>query len=162
MLDRHEGWRVLAHVRIDPPPTDWRDQLARQLGERPRRIGPWAELALYGARACLDAAQEDRLPSNVSLRVASLTATCATVKTVAEQARAGVPMPFTFMQSQPSQTLAALSRHLGWQGDARFIAARSREAVLQLALAESGSDGLMLGWVEEDRCSEWWRLVQAT
>lgn len=32
-----------------PPPADWHEQLAQMLGAKPRRIGTWAELGLYGA-----------------------------------------------------------------------------------------------------------------
>lgn len=33
-----------------------------------------------------------------------------------------LPMPFDFLQSQPSQMLAALSLYLQWRGDATFVA----------------------------------------
>jgi hypothetical protein len=65
------------------------------------------------------------------------------------------------MQSQPSPMLAALSQHLGWQGDARFTLSRDPQALLQLAQGECSDQGLLIGWVEEDRRSEWWRLVPA-
>ncbi len=153
------GWRMLSHVVVDPLPADWREQLATRLGQRPRRIGPCAELALYGARLCLDAAQEAVLPTGVQLRVASLNGPLSATRAVAEQASTGVPLPFSFMQSQPSQMLAALSQHLGWQGDARFTLSRDPQAVLQLAQAECGTGGLLIGWVEDGRRSEWWRLA---
>ncbi|MEO8154189.1 MAG: hypothetical protein ABI605_14050 [Rhizobacter sp.] len=152
-------WQALAHILVDPLPADWREQLAKRLGHRPRRIGPWAELALYGARLCLDAAQETHLPAGVQLRVASLSGPMSATRTIAEQARTSVPMPFTFMQSQPSQMLAALSQHLAWQGDARFTLCRDRFALLQLAQHECGEGGLLIGWVEEDTRTEWWRLA---
>ena len=166
---QHEGtpvsaathrWRIQAHVAIDPLPADWRERLAQRLGERPRRIGPWAELALHGALSCLDAAHEESLPAGALLRVASLSGPIAAARAATQQAQSGLPMPFTFMQSQPSQMLAALCRHLVWQGDARFIVCRDREALLQLALQESGAAGLLIGWVEEDRSTEWWRFVR--
>lgn len=152
-------WHTLAHIVVDPLPSDWRAQLAERLGQRVRRIGPWAELALYGARLCLDSAREAALPSGAQLRVASLAASLSAARTVTEQARFDLPMPFVFMQSQPSQMLAALSRHLAWQGDARFTLCRDRHAVLQLAQLECSTAGLLIGWVEEDRCTEWWRMV---
>lgn len=153
------GWRTLAHVVVDPLPADWRDQLAQRLGQRPRRIGPWAELAVYGARLCLDAAQEPVLPAGAQLRVASLSGPMNATRAVAEQAVAGLPLPFSFMQSQPSQMLAALSQHLAWQGDARFTLCRDAQATLQLAQAECGPAGLLIGWVEEDQRTQWWRLA---
>jgi hypothetical protein len=152
------AWRVLAHVAVDPLPADWREQLAQRLGHRPRRIGAWAELALYGARLCLDEAGEISLPVGARLRVASLSGPINATRAVAAQAETGLPMPFNFMQSQASQMLAALSQHLAWQGDARFVTCRDPQAVLQLAQAEGGDSGVLFGWVEEDRRSEWWRL----
>ena len=152
-------WHTRAHVVLDPLPPDWRDRLAQRLGERPRRIGAWAELALYGALLCLDEAHEPALPAAALLRVASLSGPIAAACAATQQAKRGLPMPFTFMQSQASQMLAALSRHLAWQGDARFIVSRDRDAVQQLALHESRAAGLLIGWVEQDRCTEWWRFV---
>ncbi len=151
-------WQTVAHVAIDPLPADWRDHLAKRLGTRPRRIGPWAELALYGARLCLDAAQEETLPAGAQLRIASLSGPRSATHAIVEQARTSVPLPFTFMQSQPSQMLAAVSQHLGWQGDARFTLCRDRQAVLQLAQLESHAQGVLIGWVEEDLRTEWRRL----
>lgn len=153
------SWRTLAHVLIEPPPADWRDQLARRLGLRPRRIGPWAELALYGARLCLDTIDETVLAAGTHLRIASLGGPLRASRSIAEQARTGLPRPFSFLQSQPSQLLATLSQHLAWQGDARFAVCRDRQAVLQLAQLECRSAGLLIGWVEEDLRTEWWRMV---
>ncbi len=152
-------WHTRAHVVIEPLPPHWRDHLAQRVGERPRRIGAWAELAIYGALMCLDEANEEALPATALLRVASLSGPIVAACAATEQSKSGLPMPFTFMQSQASQMLAALSHHLAWQGDARFIVSRDREALLQLALQESGAAGLLLGWVEEDCCTEWWRFV---
>lgn len=146
-----------AHVVFDPLPADWRDQLARRLGTRPRRIGGWAELALFGARLCLDAAQEEQLPTGALLRVVGVHGPMEATRVVAEQATQGLPLPFTFMQSQPSQTLAALSQHLGWQGDARYVLSRDAHATLQLAQLEAGPTGFLIGTVTEDHRTEWWR-----
>jgi hypothetical protein len=153
-------WRTLAHVTVDPLPEGWRDDLARRLGTRPRRIGPWAELALYGARLCLAAANEEALPAGATLRVASVTGPLDVTRVIAEQARSAVPMPFSFMQSQPSQMLAALAQSLAWQGDARFVMCRDADTTLQLAQLEAGPHGLLLGWVEDGRRTQWWRMVR--
>lgn len=154
------NWRVVAQVCLDPLPNDWREQLIQRIGQRPRRIGGWAELALYGARLCLDAAQEAMLPSAVQLRVASLSGPLTASRSIIEQARSSLPRPFTFMQSQPSQLLATLSQHLQWQGDARFTVCRDRDAVLELAKLECSTAGLLIGWVEEDTRTQWWRLAR--
>ncbi|MBL0730706.1 hypothetical protein [Piscinibacter sp. HJYY11] len=153
------SWILRSHVVLDPLPADWRDQLARRLGTRPRRIGTWAELALHGARLCLDASQEEALPPGALLRVVGVHGPMGATRVVAEQARQGLPLPFTFMQSQPSQTLAALGQHLGWQGDARYVLSRNTPATLQLAQLECGPAGLLVGTVEEDRRTEWWRYT---
>ena len=64
-------WHTTAHFIAHPPPVDWRDDLARRIGRRPRRVGLWTELAMYGARCCLDAAGEAALPAGARIRVAS-------------------------------------------------------------------------------------------
>lgn len=155
-----EGWRTTTHPRALP--ADWHARLCERLGQRPRRLGGWAELALYGARACLDAAGEDSLPHGALLVVASLRgAVDATRAAIAQTAASGLPKPFTFLQSQPSQMLAALCQHLRWDGDARFMLTRDRATLERLALLESGPGGVLLGWVDEgpQAGSEWWRLV---
>lgn len=154
-------WRTLAHVVVDPLPADWQAQLASRLGQRPRRIGAWAELALYGARLCLDAAQEISLPADAKLRVASLSGSLGAYQLITQQARTALPMPFPFLQSQPSQMLAAISQHLAWRGDACFVLSRDPASVLQFAQLDGGPAGLLLGWVEEDLRTEWWRMVPA-
>ena len=72
-------------------------------------------------------------------------------------------MPFTFMQSQPSQMLAALSQHLAWQGNASFIVSRDEQALRHLAECEAGPRRCFWGWVEEGDSlrTEWWRLAPA-
>lgn len=159
----HAAWRTLAHHHVAPPP-DWQARLYARLGERPRRLGAWAELAIHGARACLDEAREETLAPDALLIVASLrgpvTATRAAIGQVSD---GGMPMPFSFLQSQPGQMLAGVCRHLRWQGDARFVLCRDPQMLLNLALREAGPAGLLLGWVDEGDAprSEWWRLVPA-
>jgi hypothetical protein len=158
------GWRLAAQVTIDPPPAGWRDALAMRLGARPRRIGAWAELALHGAWQCLDAAGETALPADARLRVSSLSGprevTCACLA----QLRAGIPLPFDFMQSQPALMLAALVKGLGWQGDASYFMGRDLPRLASLALHGAGPGGLLMGQVEEGPASlssVWWRWVPA-
>lgn len=156
------GWRTAAHAEVDPAAGDWRAELAARLGQRPRRVGPWAELALLGALRCLDTAGETALPGGAALRVASLGGPRHAFEAIAGQARAQqLPRPFDFMQCQPSHALATLSQALRWQGDARFVLGRDRGALLRLALLECGAGGLLFGWVEEDRTSAWWRILPA-
>ena len=155
------AWHISAHVVVDPLPADWRERLAERLGQRPRRIGPFAELALYGARLCLDAAEETTLPIGTALRIGSRLAPMAAARAIAEQSRTGLPMPFNFMQSQPSQMLAALSQQLAWQGDARFALCQDAHSALQLAQQDAdASNGLLIGWIEEGQRTEWWRMIR--
>lgn len=152
-------WRTLAHFAADPLPPGWRDRLWQRLGERPRRLGIWAELALYGARFCLDDADEAVLSPAASLWVCSLSGPRSATRAVSEQTHAGLTMPFTFLQSQPSQLLAALGLYLQWTGDARFMVSRHHLAVRRLAELEAGAAGFLIGLVEEDLRTEWWRIA---
>jgi len=156
-------WLTLAH-HATPPPDDWRQRLGQRLDQRLRRIGPWAELALFGARACLDAAGEAVLPPGAVLLVTSLRgAVTATRTAIEQQVERGLPMPFTFLQTQPSQMLAALGQQLQWTGDARFVLGRDTLALRRLAQLDAGPAGVLVGHVEEGPVprSEWWRLVPA-
>jgi hypothetical protein len=152
---------IVGHHDLVPP--DWHARLVQRLGQRPRRIGSWAELALYGARACLDAAGEDTLPPGALLCVASLLGPVEVTREAIAQSASGLPKPFSFLQSQPSQMLAALCQHLRWSGDARFMFTRDPALLMRLLQLESGPEGALLGWVEEGAegrapRSEWWRL----
>ncbi|MFO1340313.1 MAG: hypothetical protein U1F53_19150 [Burkholderiaceae bacterium] len=160
------AWRTVASFDAAPPAAGWRDQLAQRLGQRPRRLGGWAELALHGALECLAAAGERQLPEGALLRLASATGPREATRTIAAQAGDGLPMPFAFMQSQPSHALAALSQHLGWCGDARFVHGPDLPSLLRLAQWEAArggpavaAAGLLFGWVDEEpACTRWWRL----
>uniref|UniRef100_UPI000D470D51 hypothetical protein n=1 Tax=unclassified Variovorax TaxID=663243 RepID=UPI000D470D51 len=160
------GWRMAAHAVAHPPPADWRDDLALRIGRRPRRVGLWTELAMYGARCCLDAAGEPALPAGARIRVASRRGAWRATHAGLAQLDAGLPMPFTFMQSQPALMLAEVGRCLDWQGDASFMLCRDPQRLVQLSASGAGPQGLLFGIVEEERdgataCTEWWRLVPA-
>ncbi len=158
-------WRVTG--RSAPRlPQAWRAELAGRLGERPRRLGPWGELALFGARTCLDAAGEAQLPASALLRLGSLIGPTATVVRALGDLRTGtLPLPYTFLQAQPAVALAAIAAHLGWSGDAVLLNHRDPLAQLRAALvaaqAASPPADLLIGWVEEapEPCSHWLRLV---
>lgn len=143
------------------PPDNWREQLAVRLGYRPRRIGVLAELALFGALDCMDAAGETTLPGDAILQVCSLRGAFSAISQVLEQNRAGLPMPFSFLQSQTGQLLPALAAALNWQGDAGIVVARNPVDLAILACHQAGSGGMLLGWVEEPKParSRWLRLV---
>ena len=162
--DNHT-WQITGrtHHTGNDLPDNWRDLLSTRLGQRPRRIGILAELALYGALDCLDAAQEPALPEDVVLRVCSLRGAATAIVQVLEQNRQELPMPFSFLQSQTSQLLPALAAALKWQGDAGIVVARERMNLAMLVAQQAGKNGMLLGWVEESPClSDWLRLARCT
>jgi hypothetical protein len=167
-------WRICGRCFAAPPPAEWRAQLAARLGQRPRRIGLWAELALFGALNCLDDAGETALPDDALISVASLHGPDQALRAALAEARGDLPLPIGFMQSQPSQLLPLLAQHLRWQGDGRCLTTRDPLVALHLAICELGnvsgnarspSDhaGLLLGWIDETAggASRWLRLKPA-
>lgn len=146
-----------------PPPADWREQLAHMLGAKPRRIGTWAELSLYGALRCMAEAGETVLPPDAQIWLGSLRGTYAATDIVLDQMRADLPMPLAFLQTQPNQLLALLGARLQWQGHACFVAGGNAQALLNLAAAQAGSGGILLGWVDEmdGSTTNWLRLHRA-
>jgi len=143
-----------------PPPTDWREQLAVMLGEKPRRIGDWAELGLYGALRCMADAGETTLPHDTVVILASEHGPHAATIAALEQMHDDLPMPLTFLQTQPSQLLALLAARMRWQGNASFLAGTELQSMLFLAATQAGSGGLLLGWVDEmdGGLTHWLRL----
>jgi len=143
-----------------PPPADWREQLARMLGAKPRRIGTWAELGLYGALRCMADAGEKTLPQDAQIWLGSRRGTYAATEIVLDQLRDGLPMPLAFLQVQPNQLLALLAAQMDWKGHACFVAGAEPEALLRLAAVQAGKDGMLLGWLDEMAGGEsiWLRL----
>ncbi len=92
-------------------PHDWREALAAMLGQRPRRIGIWAETGLYGALACMRDAGEATLATGAIVRIRSLAGPMAAIlQTLQTIAQDGMAMPFAFLQSQPGQLPAILAQ----------------------------------------------------
>lgn len=143
-----------------PPPADWREQLAQRLGAKPRRIGTWAELGLYGALCCMADAGETTLSQDVQIWLGSRRGTYEATAIVLEQLRDDLPMPLAFLQTQPSQLLALLAAQLNWNGHACFVAGGEPPALLRLASVQAGSGGVLLGWVDEmdGGATNWLRL----
>lgn len=158
------SWRIAGRSPAQGVAEGWREQLITRLGQRPRRLGLFTELALYGALEALAEAGERALPEDALLRVSSLRGPVSAIAQVVEQLESDLPLPFSFLQSQPSQMLAALAAALQWQGDASFLPARDLPAQLTLAARQAGRRGLLLGWVEETgpATSHWLRLLPAT
>jgi len=157
-------FRISGRCIASPPPPDWREHLTEMLGAKPRRIGTWAELGLYGALRCMADAGEAELPKDAVLMLSSQRGTYAATDIVLAQMREDLPMPLAFLQTQPSQLLALLAAQLKWQGHACFFADTQLAALLHLAAAQAGSSGVLLGWVDEmdGGASNWLRLACAT
>lgn len=143
-----------------PPPADWREQLAQLLGAKPRRIGTWAELGLYGALRCMTDAGEKTLPSDAILLLTSRRGTYAATSAVLVQMHDDLPLPLTFLQTQPSQLLALLAAQMDWTGHACFLAAAQPQDLLRLTTAQMGDGGALLGCVDETNggSTNWLRL----
>jgi hypothetical protein len=154
------AWQLAGRSHHAPLPADWRERLAARLGQRPRRLGLHAELALFGALEALAAAGESSLPESTLLRVCSARGPVSAVGAVLEQVREGLPMPFAFLQAQPSQMLAALAAALQWQGDASFVVTADPFDLVKISARQAGRRGLLLGWVDEAPArSEWLRFI---
>lgn len=153
----HPTWKIAGRTMTATLPDNWREQLVARLGHRPRRIGLLAELALYGALECLASAHETTLPKNDVLRVCSLHGPILAISQVLNENQEGLPMPFSFLQSQTSQILPALAAALNWQGDAGVVLARNAMHLATLAGHQAGNNGMLLGWVEEaEPCLSFW------
>lgn len=144
-----------------PPPADWRETLAHMLGEKPRRLGAWTELGLYGALTCMAEAGEKTLPAETQIWLGSERGTYAATETALAQMRDDLPMPLSFLQTQPSQLLALLAAQLDWTGHACFVAGAGTVELWRVAAAQCGKGGLLLGWVDEMQggSTNWLRLV---
>jgi 3-oxoacyl-[acyl-carrier-protein] synthase-1 len=148
-------------------PDDWREELVALFGQRPRRIGMWAEVGLYGALRCIRDAGETTLPTGAILRISSLGGPMAAIlQTLQGIAQDGMAMPFAFLQSQPGQLPAIVAQALQWQGDARIHNHRD-PLLLGAACREAGPQGMLIGWLEEAQndaapISRWLRLRPAS
>ncbi|WP_018609877.1 hypothetical protein [Uliginosibacterium gangwonense] len=163
------GWQIIGRSALNPPPDNWRQALAIRLGHKPRRIGTWAELVLYGALCCLENAGEftssaSTLPANALISLASPRGPMQALCDSLVEAQDGQPLPLGFLQGQANQALAHLCKALNWQGDARYLTTRHPLDALRLACQSRPKGGVLLGWVSEDEpaSSQWLRLVPAT
>jgi hypothetical protein len=152
---------IKGRCRAAPPSADWREQLAHMLGAKPRRIGTWAELGLYGALSCMADAGEQTLPQNGQIWLGSRRGTYSATDIVLGQLQEDLPMPLAFLQTQPSQLLALLAARLNWKGHACFVAGATPESLLRLVAAQAGKEGVLVGWLDEMDGGEscWLRLT---
>jgi hypothetical protein len=133
----------------NPIEENWSAQLIALLGSKPRRLSRWCELGLFGGLSCISKTGQLHLPNDVPIRVYSEYATIHTTHLAMKQASEHLPMPFTFMQTQPSQLFNALGTALGWQGDGCTMAGITRQQS-ETALLQSIRQSALLGWVDEE------------
>lgn len=147
-------------------PKDWREQLIVLLGNRPRRLSLWCELGLFGALSCLKQAGIEHpsisLSSHISITLVSHIATITSTQKALEQARDNLPMPFTFMQTQPGQLFNALGSALDWHGNGLTTSHTNIQAG-EAALLHSIQQGALIAWVDElpQPISRWLWLERA-
>jgi hypothetical protein len=151
---------ISGRFRANTLAQDWQAHLVQLLGSRPRRIGTWAELGLYGALRCMADAGESTLPPDALLMLTSRHGTFIPGNAALAQMQDELPMPLTFLQTQPSQLLALLAAQLDWRGSASFFANATLQGLLRLAAAQAGDAGVLLGCVDEmaGGSTHWLRL----
>ncbi|HWV16389.1 MAG TPA: hypothetical protein VN030_13230 [Cellvibrio sp.] len=141
-------FKILA-VHRDPVTDDWRQQLIELLGSKPRRLSHWCELGLWGALSCIRRAGQSGLPNSVAIRICCELGAIAATRAALAQTREGLPMPFTFMQTQPGQIFNALGSALGWHGDG-LISIYNNPGAGEAALLQGLSHSALLAWVDEE------------
>lgn len=141
-------FKILARS-VDPIASDWQLQLATLLGAKPRRLSRWCELGLLGAVSCIRKTGATVLAHDVAIRVYSEYGTLNATQTAMAQASEHLPMPFTFMQTQPGQLFNALGAATGWQGDGYATSAENRRQS-EIALLQGIRQSTLLAWVDEE------------
>lgn len=159
MKTRTFAIKACSNTRIE---NDWEKQLVTLLGSKPRRLSHWCELGLYGALSCIKQAGQTTLSSDVAIRVYSEYATIHATRMAMGQATEHLPMPFTFMQTQPCQIFNALGTAVGWHGDGYVTSSVNRQQT-EVALLQTIQHSALLAWVDEvhEPTSRWIWLEEA-
>jgi len=147
-------------VALPPRRRDWREQLAQMLGAKPRRIGIWSELGLYGALNCMVDAGEKTLSPEAQIWLGSRLGNLCGYRHCPRQLREDLPMPVAFLQTQPSQLLALLAARMDWKGHACFVAG-AEPGRYCVWLPRRQARAVLLGWLDEmdGGMSSWLRLL---
>lgn len=143
-------WQIESRSHAQLYTEDWHARLVALLGYRPRRVSLFAESLMFGALDCLSRAND----TPRIIRLNSLNgAQQATLKSVF-MCQTELPMPFTFLQSQVSQALAALVSALKWQGDASIVMTEHFTDFVHMTLLDSQHHSILLGHADElmDEC----------
>lgn len=132
-----------------PAGDDWHAQLVSLLGSKPRRLSRWCEAGLLGALSCVRQAGHASLSDQVAIRIYTEYGTASTTRTALMQAKEHMPMPFTFMQTQPGQLFNALGTALGWHGDG-YTTSCNHRGHSETALVRGIRQSALLAWVDEE------------
>lgn len=145
-----------------PIGNDWNLQLVDLLGSKPRRLSRWCELGLFGALSCIRKAGQTHLPNDVAIRVYTEYGTMNATRMAMVQASEHLPMPFTFMQTQPGQLFNALGTALDWHGDGYTTSSDNRRHS-EIALLRTIKHSSLLAWVDDEPelISRWTWLEEA-
>ncbi len=135
-----------------PIQSNWPMQLATLFGSKPRRLSRWCELALYGALSCIKEGGvnhgSDQFSNDVVIRVYTENGTINASLQAIAQSQEHLPMPFTFMQTQPGQLFNAFGTAMGWHGDGITVAGRCRKET-EIELIQNLEGCALIGWVDE-------------
>lgn len=125
-------------------------ELERTLGERPRRLGAFARLALVGALACRAQLEPDRLPVGTALLLSSRLAVWPDLapQLAAFNVRQQAPTPFDFLAAQCNAACLAVARRLGLSGAALFVAVDDAQRMLAVDALARDAPAVLVGRVE--------------
>ena len=146
---------LVAPTILRVPPSELGARAKERFGGELRRAGTFAQLALLGAQACLDAA-----PSCASLGVlwaSSHGAIGAARTAIAEAARGEPVMPFTFVATQPHLAATLLAQRGAPVARAAFVHVEPTHWPRLLGIAQAWlaeCEQVLLGWVEESLAGE--------
>jgi hypothetical protein len=163
------GMRLCASARIsfdvkveDPASTALGELLTRQLGERPRRLGVFAQLALAGALECRERvrALAAEIPSDTAMLLTSEFAVWMELapRLASFNVNDQAPTPYEFLAVQGNSACLAVAQRLGIAGEVLLLASDDESRDMVVATLASDSPGLLLGRVEIGECewiSEW-------
>jgi hypothetical protein len=148
--------RLLAPTVLRLAPAQLRARVGQRFGAQLRRAGSFAQLALLGAEACLDAAGAGRTLG--VLWGSAHGALLSTRAALAEQREEGEPvMPFTFVATQPHLAAALLAQrsHPVARSAFLYVAADDWPWLMHLARAWlADCERVLLGWVEESAAED--------
>lgn len=135
-----------------PIQSDWQTELVTLLGSKPRRLSRWCELGLFGALLCIknsnQQSESPHLSNEVDIRVYTESSTIIASQLAIEQSQEHLPMPFTFMQTQPGQLFNALGAAINWHGDGSTVSGRYLNET-EIELLQTVKSSVLIGWVDE-------------